>query len=261
MSALLDLKAVSLTYPRQLTPALSDISLSLAPGEKLAIIGESGSGKSTLARAVANLLPRGTRTRGTISWPALDRPAKPGVDYGMVFQDPGSNLNPVLRIGEQIGEAAQHHLGLSRKEADALALDLLAKVQIPQPEAALRAYPHQFSGGQRQRIAIAAAISANPRLLIADEATSALDTLVQAEIVRLIQSLVKSENMALLFITHDIALAAQLADRIAVMHQGQLVEIAAAEDLLSAPASTYAQHLLDTYIDLADAPRISGGQP
>src|SRR5690606_12932384 len=111
-----------------------------APGEKLAIIGESGSGKSTLARAVANLLPQGTRTRGAISWPALGRPAKPGVDYGMVFQDPGSNLNPVLRIGEQIGEAAQHHLGLSWKEADALALDLLAKVQIPQAEAALRAY-------------------------------------------------------------------------------------------------------------------------
>jgi peptide/nickel transport system ATP-binding protein len=259
MTDLLRLTNFSLTYPRQAAAALVDISLSLEPGEKLAIIGESGSGKSTLARAIADLQPSGTQITGEISWPALGRPVKPGIDYGMVFQDPGSNLNPVLRIGEQVGEAAQRHLGLNWREAEAVALDLLKKVHIPQPEAALRAYPHQFSGGQRQRIAIAAAIAANPRLLIADEATSALDTLVQAEIVRLIQSLVTSEKMALLFITHDIALASQLADRIAVMHQGRLVEIGPAQTLITAPASAYTRHLLDTYIDLDAAPRNIAG--
>lgn len=259
MTELLRLTNFSLTYPRQSAPALLDISLSLVPGEKLAIIGESGSGKSTLARAIADLQPSGTQISGEISWPALGRPAQPGVDYGMVFQDPGSNLNPVLRIGEQVGEAAHRHLGLTWRQAEAVALDLLKKVQIPQPEAALRSYPHQFSGGQRQRIAIAAAIAANPRLLIADEATSALDTLVQAEIVRLIQSLVTSENMTLLFITHDIALASQLADRIAVMHQGKLVEIGPAQTLITAPTSAYTRHLLDTYIDLDAAPRITLG--
>src|SRR5690606_15428044 len=120
------------TYPRQSAPALLDISLSLVQGEKLAIIGESGSGKSTLARAIADLQPSGTQISGEISWPALGRPAQPGVDYGMVFQDPGSNLNPVLRIGEQVGEAAQRHLGLNWRGAEAVALDLLKKVHIPQ---------------------------------------------------------------------------------------------------------------------------------
>src|SRR5690606_4307691 len=120
-------------------------------------------GKSTLARAIAALQPSGTKVSGEISWPAFGRQAQPGVDYGMVFQDPGSNLNPVLRIGEQVGEAAQRHLGLTWRQAEEVALDLLNKVQIPQPEAALRSYPHQFSGGPRQRIAIAAAIAANPR--------------------------------------------------------------------------------------------------
>lgn len=257
MSALLKIDRLSLTYPRQSQPALVDISLSLEAGEKLAVIGESGSGKSTLARAVAGLLPSGTRSSGQITWPLLGRDAVPGADYGMVFQDPGSNLNPVLRVGEQVGEAARRHLNLNRPQADQLALELLAKVQIPQPKAALRAYPHQFSGGQRQRIAIAAAIAANPRLLIADEATSALDTLVQAEIVRLIQSLVTAEGMALIFITHDIALASQLADRIAVMHQGKLVELGPVDRVLSTPSSAYTRHLLETHIDLADASRLT----
>jgi ABC-type dipeptide/oligopeptide/nickel transport system, ATPase component len=259
MTALLKLEGYTLTYPRQTEPALIDISLELAAGEKLAVIGESGSGKSTLARAVACLNPRGTCESGTISWPSLGRSAQAGSDFGMVFQDPGSNLNPVLRIDEQVAEAAREHLDLSWKEAEAVALDLLKKVQIPQPEAALRAYPHQFSGGQRQRIAIAAAIAARPRLLIADEATSALDTLVQAEILRLIETLVTTEKMTLMFITHDIALASQLADRIAVMHRGRLVEIGPAEEIVANPRDPYTRHLLDTHIDLDDAPRISGG--
>lgn len=256
MTALLDIKDFSLTYPRQSEPALTALSLSLAPGEKLAIIGESGSGKSTLALAIAGLLPRGTTSDGRIDWPALARPAVAGADFGVVFQDPGTSLNPVLRIGEQIAEGAQRHLGLTWQQAEARALELLRAVRIPHPEAVLRAFPHQFSGGQRQRIAIAAAIAAQPRLLIADEATSALDTLVQAEIVALLTQLVADQNMALLFITHDIALAAQLADRIAVMHRSKLVEIGPTRAILDNPQSPYTRHLLETHIDLADPSRL-----
>ncbi|MCW5721036.1 MAG: ABC transporter ATP-binding protein [Devosia sp.] len=257
MTDLLRIEALSVTYPRSKKPALASVSLSLAPGKKLAIIGESGSGKSTLAHAIAGLLPRGSSVSGAIAWPALGHPAIPGADFGMVFQDPGASLNPVLRIGEQIAEGAQRHLGLDWREAERRALELLRAVQIPQPEAALRAYPHQFSGGQRQRIAIAAAIAAQPRLLVADEATSALDTLVQAEIVSLLTHLVESQDMALLFVTHDIALAARLADRIAVMHDASLVEIGPTRAVIDTPQSAYTRHLLSTHIDLADPPRIA----
>jgi peptide/nickel transport system ATP-binding protein len=179
----------------------------------------------------------------------------------MVFQDPGASLNPVLRIGEQVAEGARRHLGLGRHEGETRALELLRQVRIPQPEAAMHAFPHQFSGGQRQRIAIAAAIAARPRLLIADEATSALDMLVQAEIVALLEQLVASESMALLFITHDIALAARLADRIAVMHRARLVELGPTRAVIEAPTSGYTRHLLGTHIDLTHKPRIAGVAP
>lgn len=256
MTELLRLQDVSVTYPRETRPAVADLSLSLAPGEKLAIIGESGSGKSTLAHAIAGLLPRGASVVGQIDWPVLGRAAIPGADFGVVFQDPGASLNPVLRIGEQVAEGAQRHLGMDWRQAERHALELLQAVQIPNPKAVLRAFPHQFSGGQRQRIAIAAAIAARPRLLIADEATSALDTLVQAEIVALLANLVTAEQMALVFITHDIALAARLADRIAVMHRTELVEIGPTRAVIDAPRSDYTKRLLATHIDLSDPPRI-----
>ncbi|SFZ81902.1 peptide/nickel transport system ATP-binding protein [Devosia enhydra] len=261
MTALLHLTELSVTYPRQAEPALDAVSLDIAPGEKLAIIGESGSGKSTLALALAGLLPRGARLSGNITWPSLGRSARAGADFGMVFQDPGASLNPVLRIGEQVAEAAQRHLGLDWEKAGILALELLGRVRIPDPELAMRAYPHQFSGGQRQRIAIAAAIAARPRLLIADEATSALDVLVQAEIVALFRDLCAADGMALILITHDIALAASLADRIAVMHQARLVELAPALQLVETPQADYTRHLLGTHIDLTDTPRIGRTVP
>lgn len=261
MTDLLRLEDVSVTYAGQSHPAVVDLSLALAPGEKLAIIGESGSGKSTLAHAIAGLLPRGASVKGQIQWPALGRPATPGADFGVVFQDPGASLNPVLRIGEQVAEGAQRHLGMDWRQAERRALELLEAVHIPNPQAVLRAFPHQFSGGQRQRIAIAAAIAARPRLLIADEATSALDTLVQAEIVALLANLVTAEQMALVFITHDIALAARLADRIAVMHRTALVEIGPTCAVIDAPRSDYTKHLLATHIDLSDPPRIGMAQP
>lgn len=158
----------------------------------------------------------------------------------------------MLTIGEQIAEVAQAHLGMSWRQAYAHAEMLLARVRLPDPSLALRAFPHQLSGGQRQRVAIAEAIAARPGLLIADEATSALDTIVQAEIMRLIQELVAEDGMSLLFISHDIALASQIADRIAVFRHGRLVEIGNAGTLIDMPRDGYTKTLLDAHIGLDD---------
>ncbi|MEW5421684.1 ABC transporter ATP-binding protein [Amorphus sp. 3PC139-8] len=237
--------------------ALQGIDLDLKAGEKLAIIGESGSGKSTFALALAGLLPFEAIVGGTVDWPALGHRPQAGKDIGVVFQDPGSSLNPVLRIGEQVAEGARRHLGLGRHAARERARDLLARVRIPDPDAALNAYPHQFSGGQRQRIAIAGAIAARPSLLIADEATSALDTVVQAEIAALLDELVREDAMTLLFVTHDIALAATLSDRLAVFHDARLVEIGATADVIRTPREDYTRALIATHIDFT-SPRLVG---
>lgn len=234
--------------------ALDGVNLIINVGERLAIIGESGSGKSTLALALAGLLPASAEQTGTIDWPS--RLPRPGRDIGMVFQDPSSSLDPVLTIGEQIAEGAVAHLGLNWHAARLGARDLLARVQLPDPESLLRAFPHQLSGGQRQRVAIAAAMAAGPRLLIADEATSALDTIVQAEIVTLVTRIVAEEGMTLLFITHDIALASSLADRIAVFRQSRLVEIGAAADIIQRPREPYTASLLAAHIDLTTPPLV-----
>lgn len=234
--------------------ALDGINLIINSGERLAIIGESGSGKSTLALALAGLLPGSARQTGTIAWPGGAPVA--GRDIGMVFQDPSASLDPVLTIGEQVAEGAVAHLRLGWNAARQRARDLLARVQLPDPDSLLRAFPHQLSGGQRQRVAIAAAIAAGPRLLIADEATSALDTIVQAEIVALLEDLVTEEGMTLLFITHDIALASSLADRIAVFRQARLIEIGAAADIIRHPGEPYTASLLAAHIDLETPPLI-----
>lgn len=239
--------------------ALSGIDLDIAAGRKLAIIGESGSGKSTLARSIAGLLPDNARISGTISRPG--RLPVPGRDIGFVFQDPGSSLNPVLTVGEQIAEGARHHLGLSWRAATDRAADLLERVGLSPGRAFLSAFPHQLSGGQRQRVAIAAAIAAQPRILIADEVTSALDTVAQAEIARLLTSLVAADGMTLLFITHDIALASGLADRIAVLDSGRLVEEGAAAQVLGAPKSEMTRRLLAAHRDLSTPPLVGAFSP
>ncbi|MGB3386442.1 MAG: ABC transporter ATP-binding protein [Pseudaminobacter sp.] len=240
------------------TVALAGIDLDLVAGERLAVIGESGSGKSTLALALAGLLPDEATCIGTIVWPALGHAPLPGRDIGFLFQDAGASLNPVLTIGEQVAEVAQHHLALNWAQAYRHALNLLERVRIPQPRAALEAYPHQFSGGQRQRIAIAAAIAARPRLLIADEPTSALDMVVQTQIIELLDGLMRETGMTLLFITHDIALASGFADRIAVFYDGRLVETGAAADVLACPQAAYTTRLLASHIDLDTPPLVSG---
>ncbi|MGO7443360.1 ABC transporter ATP-binding protein [Rhizobium ruizarguesonis] len=256
MSIFCSLRQLSVTYSRGRNAALDRVDLDIAAGERLAIIGESGSGKSTLARALAGLLPEGAKVQGELLWPALGHPPHPGRDFGFVFQDPGSSLNPVLTIGEQIAEGARRHLGLSWKQAYIRAEELLGRVRIPQPDKAMRAFPHQLSGGQRQRVAIAAAIAAKPALLIADEATSALDMVVQAEIVGLLDGLVREDGLTLLFITHDIALASGFVDRIAVFRNARLVEAGPVRSVLSAPKSDYTAALIASHRDLATPPLI-----
>jgi peptide/nickel transport system ATP-binding protein len=223
------------------------------------VIGESGSGKSTLALALAGLLPDDAMRSGSIDWPGLGHAPVAGRDIGFVFQDAGASLDPVMSIGEQIAEVARRHLGLGWRQARRHALDLIARVRIPQPELALSAYPHQLSGGQRQRAAIAAAIAARPKLLIADEPTSALDTIVQAEIVALLDGLVRDADVTLIFITHDIALASGVADHVAVFSKGRLVESGLALDVLSRPRQAYTRSLLASHIDLSTAPLVEGG--
>lgn len=256
MTTVLRIADLTVTYRHAAASALTDISLDIEAGEILAIIGESGSGKSTLARAIADLLPERTEVAGTLHWPDLPGPPRAGRDIGYVFQDPGSSLNPVLSIGEQVGEGARRHLGLSRREADAEAIRLLTRVHLPVPQRMARAYPHQLSGGQRQRVAIAAAIAARPRLLIADEVTSSLDVVVQAAIVDLLVELVRAEDMTLVFVTHDLALASGIADRVAVMAAGRLVELGQAAEVIAAPKVAETAALIAAHIDLATPPLV-----
>ncbi len=258
MTALAEIAGLSVRYPGAAALALADLSLEIEAGEILAIIGESGSGKSTFARALIGLLPERTEISGHIDWPGLGEAPRAGRDIGCVFQDPGSSLNPVLRIGEQVGEGARRHLGLDRRAADAEAVRLIGRVRLPEPERIARAFPHQLSGGQRQRVAIAAAIAARPRLLVADEVTSALDVVVQAAIVDLLVELVRADGMTLVFVTHDLALASGIADRIAVMAAGRLVELGAAAEVVAAPKAAATAALVAAHIDLATPPLIGG---
>lgn len=264
-NALCRIDDLSIRYAAADAPALREVSLTIRQGQRLAIIGESGSGKSTLGKAITGLLPQTARVSGDLSWSRdsglfTGRPM-PGRDIGTIFQDTGATLNPVLTIGEQVAEGAVRHLGLSWRTARDLARDLLEKVRLPHPSHLLTAYPHQLSGGQRQRVAIAAAIAARPSILIADEATSALDTVTQAAIATLLDDLVREEERTLVFITHDIGLASSLADDIAVLSAGELVEHGPARRVLSAPAHAYTRALLADYLDLATPPLVSEAAP
>ncbi|TIO05629.1 ABC transporter ATP-binding protein [Mesorhizobium sp.] len=256
MTVLLSVRDLTVTYRRDGSEvaALKHISIDVAAGERVAIIGESGSGKSTLALAIAGLLPQSSRIEGRIDWPGRNHAPIGGRDIGFVFQDPSASLDPVMAVGKQIAEVAHTHLGLGWSAAYAKAKTLLERVRLPDPDVALRAYPHQLSGGQKQRVAIAAAIAAGPKLLIADEATSALDTIVQAEIAALIRQLVAEDGMTLLFVSHDIALAAELAERIAVFRHGDLVEIGTTAQVVNTPRNAYTRALLDAHLGLDAGP-------
>ena len=232
--------------------AVDGASFDVGAGETVALLGESGSGKSVTAQAVLGIVPKpaGRISGGTISYDSKDLLA-PGVAKGlrgreiaMVFQDPLSSLNPVFRVGAQIGEMFRRHRGASRREARAAALDLMKRVGIPAASKRLDDYPHQFSGGMRQRVMIAMALACRPRLLIADEPTTALDVTVQAQILDLIRDLQREFNSAVIIITHDLGVVAELADDIQVMYAGRAIEYGTAEDIFDRPQHPYTWGLL-----------------
>ena len=232
--------------------AAEDVSYEIHPGEILAIVGESGSGKSMSSMALLGLLPRNGRSSGSAkmlgkeligaSQSTLRRVR--GNDIAMIFQEPMTALNPVLTVGEQIREAVEQHTELSPAQAKKRAIELLRMVEIPEAERRYDSFPHQFSGGQRQRAMIAIALANDPMLLIADEPTTALDVTVQAEVLDLMRKLNKRLNSAVLLITHDMGVVADLADHVVVMERGRIVEAAPTAQLFAAPAEAYTKQLL-----------------
>ncbi|MEM9901204.1 MAG: ABC transporter ATP-binding protein [Pseudomonadota bacterium] len=255
MSGLLHLDALSLSLPAadgsRLFP-VRDVTLSVGAAEVVGLAGESGSGKSLTAQSILGLLPRGARLSGRILFDGHDLATLPqrelaavrGREIAMVFQDPMTALHPMLSIERQMTEHLRHHRGLGRAAARSRAAELLDLVRIPRPEAALARYPHQFSGGMRQRIAIASALACEPKLLIADEPTTALDVTVQAGILRLLQSLRETLGLSVLLITHDLGVMSALADRMAVMYAGRVVENGPRAALMTRPRHPYTQGLL-----------------
>ncbi|MEE2860039.1 MAG: ABC transporter ATP-binding protein [Pseudomonadota bacterium] len=233
--------------------AVEKVAFDLSPGEILCIVGESGSGKSMSANALMGLLPEGVHPAGgritfegreLLDAPEDDMRALRGRQIGMIFQEPLSALNPLMRIGPQIAEVFEAHGLLTPSARQARALELLTEVGLPDPKKALRAYPFQLSGGQRQRVMIAMALALEPKILIADEPTTALDVTTQAQILKLIEDLRESRDMAVIFITHDFGVVADIADRVIVMQQGRIVEEGAARDVLLAPQHPYTQKLI-----------------
>ncbi|MBD1553366.1 ABC transporter ATP-binding protein [Pseudomonas typographi] len=252
--ALLDINNLSVRFgDKNAVPVVDGLSLTVERGEVLAIVGESGSGKSVTMMALMGLVDApGIITADSMQFDGNDmlrlgrrqRRKVVGKDLAMVFQDPMTALNPSYTVGFQIEEVLRAHLGLTGKAARQRALELLRKVEIPAPESRLDAYPHQLSGGMSQRVAIAMAIAGEPKLLIADEPTTALDVTIQAQIMELLLSLQKEQNMTLILITHDLAVVAETARRVCVMYAGQAVELGQVPQLFDEPAHPYSEALL-----------------
>ncbi|SED70303.1 oligopeptide transport system ATP-binding protein [Streptomyces sp. 2231.1] len=236
--------------------AVNGVSYGVDAGETLAVLGESGSGKSVTAQAVMGILdmPPGRITGGRILFQGQDlltlkeeeRRRIRGAQMAMIFQDALSALNPVLSVGDQLAEMFVVHRGASRKDARARSVELMDRVRIPAAAQRARDYPHQFSGGMRQRIMIAMALALEPALVIADEPTTALDVTVQAQVMDLLAELQREYRMGLILITHDLGVVADVADRIAVMYAGKIIESAPVHDIYKAPAHPYTRGLLDS---------------
>ncbi|MFF2543596.1 ABC transporter ATP-binding protein [Kitasatospora sp. NPDC058063] len=234
--------------------AVNGVNYSVAAGETLAVLGESGSGKSVTAQTIMGILdmPPGKVTQGQILYRGQDMLTMSGEErrrirgrkIAMIFQDALSSLNPVLSVGYQLGEMFRVHQGASKKEAKEKAIELMDRVRIPAARQRVNDYPHQFSGGMRQRIMIAMALSLEPDLIIADEPTTALDVTVQAQVMDLLAELQAEYNMGLILITHDLGVVADVADKIAVMYAGRIVETAPVHDLYANPAHPYTKGLL-----------------
>ncbi|HVJ04729.1 MAG TPA: ABC transporter ATP-binding protein [Candidatus Saccharimonadales bacterium] len=252
---LLELRNLTVEFPlaQGQVAAVRDISFSLGTGETLALVGESGSGKSVTSLAIMGLLPPQARIAGDALLEGRELGAMDsaglqrlrGARMAMIFQEPMTALNPVMRVGDQIAEAVlAHDSQVSRTQARERAVEALREVAIPEPERRWRDYPHQLSGGQRQRVMIAMAIVNRPALLIADEPTTALDVTVQAQILELLADLRKRLGLAMLFVSHDLAVVSRVSDRIAVMYAGRIVEMAAARQLFEMPSHPYTRGLL-----------------
>jgi peptide/nickel transport system ATP-binding protein len=234
--------------------AVDDVSLSIAPGQTLGLVGESGSGKSVTSLSVMRLLPEHAASieggqiallgRDVVTLPEKEMRQVRGRDAAMIFQEPGTSLNPVYRVGDQVAEAIRLHQKVTKAEARQRALALFEEVGIPDPARRVQSFPHEMSGGQKQRVMIAMALSCNPKLLIADEPTTALDVTIQAQILDLIRKLRDERGMAVLFITHDLGVIAEIADHVAVMFRGKIVETGTIEEIFANPQHPYTRGLI-----------------
>ncbi|MDH2328279.1 ABC transporter ATP-binding protein [Cereibacter sp. SYSU M97828] len=257
--------------------AVADIDLAIASGETLALVGESGSGKSVTSLSIMGLLPRRVarieageirlrRRSGAVERLTMldDEGLRQlrGNEIGMIFQEPMTSLNPVYTVGEQIAEPIRIHQRLPRREAAARAVRLLADVGIPDPERRARQFPHELSGGMRQRVTIAMALACDPELLIADEPTTALDVTIQAQVLELLQQLQRDRGMAILFVTHNLGVVAEIADRVAVMYAGRIVETGPVAEVFAHPRHPYTRGLLASIPRLGEAVKLKErGEP
>lgn len=252
---MLSVREISITYGENPVPAVADFSLEMKRGEIVSIVGESGSGKTSLVRAILGCLPGGGRVSqgeilfegralsdlGPEEWRNLR-----GTEISMIFQDSGAMLNPVRRIGSQYVEYIRTHERVSRKEAWEKGKEMLEQMRLPAGEHIMRSYPFQLSGGQRQRVGIAMAMTFQPKLLLADEPTSALDVTTQAQIVRQMLKLRDEYHTGIIVVTHNLGVAAYMADRIVVMKEGRIVDAGTRDQILNHPSSHYTKNLLDS---------------
>jgi oligopeptide transport system ATP-binding protein len=255
LTALLQVRDLVVTLPTKRGPqrAVDGMSFEVGQGEIVGIAGESGSGKTMTAMTLLGLLPHGARTTGSVRFDGADLLAAGpkamrsirGAQIAMIAQDPSTALHPILTVGTQITEHMRYHLKLTKTQARDRAIELLSTVRIPDPEQALSSYPGQFSGGMQQRIAIAIALAAKPRLLLADEPTTALDVTVQAGVLRLLDRLRAETGLAVVVITHDLGVMSAIADRVCVMYGGRLAESGPTSSVLAAPRHPYTAGLLN----------------
>lgn len=265
---LVDIRNLNVRFKGKRTVyAINDLTLSLEQGETLALLGESGSGKSVTLKVLLNLLPPKRsdidgqiKVNGTdvMSFSGRALQSYRGGEVSMVFQEPALALDPVYTVGAQIAETVQRHKHVSRDEAMSTALDMMRRVRLPSPERRLKSYPHELSGGMRQRVMIALALACRPNLLLADEPTTALDATVQIQILLLLRALQREFGMGVIFVTHDIGVAVEVSERIAVMYAGQIVEEGTTHEIINDPRHPYTRGLLAANLhDVARGARLN----
>lgn len=260
--SLLEIKGLNISFRSKPIRVVNDLSLAIKPASVFGLVGESGCGKSLTALSIMGVLPPVFQAEGSILLKGRDLLSLSenelqgvrGKEVSMIFQEPMTSLNPVLRVGYQVKEAITTHLKVSKKDADEMTVELLRAVKIPSPEVRLREYPHQMSGGMRQRVMIAMAIACNPSLLIADEPTTALDVTIEAQILELLKGLIETRNMSVLLITHDLGIIRENAKDVSVMYAGRLVETASGEEIFISPAHPYTIGLLESLPERRDVP-------